>query len=44
MISLCSEGLEYMFLKGGNFMPDMEKLAGQLFFPTNQQLFLEEKK
>ena len=25
-------------------MPDMEKLAGELFFPTNQQLFLVKKK
>ena len=31
---------EYMFLQGGKFMPGMEKLAGELFFPTNQQLFL----
>ena len=32
--------LEYMFLSAGKFMPGMEKLAGELFFPTNQQLFL----
>ena len=31
---------EYMFLQAGKFMPGMEKLAGELFFPTNQQLFL----
>ena len=29
-----------MFLQAGKFMPGMEKLAGELFFPTNQQLFL----
>ena len=32
---------EYMFLYAGKFMPGMEKLAGELFFPTNQQLFLQ---
>ena len=32
--------LEYVFLSAGKFMPGMEKLAGELFFPTNQQLFL----
>ena len=31
---------EYVFLSAGKFMPGMEKLAGELFFPTNQQLFL----
>jgi hypothetical protein len=34
------QGLEYVFLSAGKFMPGMEKLAGELFFPTNQQLFL----
>ena len=33
-------GLEYMFLYAGKFMPGMEKPAGELFFPTNQPLFL----
>ena len=33
-------GQEYVFLSAGKFMPGMEKLAGELFFPTNQQLFL----
>ena len=32
--------LEYVFLLAGKFMPGMEKLASELFFPTNQQLFL----
>ena len=32
--------MEYVFLSAGKFMPGMEKLAGELFFPTNQQLFL----
>ena len=32
--------VEFMFLYAGKFMPGMEKLAGELFFPTNQQLFL----
>ena len=32
--------IEYVFLSAGKFMPGMEKLAGELFFPTNQQLFL----
>ena len=32
-----------MFLYAGKFMPGMEKLAGELFFPTNQQLFLTTK-
>ena len=31
---------EYMFLSAGKFMPGMEKLAGELFFPTKGQLFL----
>ena len=31
---------KYVFLSAGKFMPGMEKLAGELFFPTNQQLFL----
>ena len=35
-----SLGIEYVFLSAGKFMPGMEKLAGELFFPTNQQLFL----
>jgi hypothetical protein len=43
MISLSSEGLEYMFLKGGNFMPDMEKLAGQLFFQQTNSFFRGKK-
>ena len=29
-----------MFLYADKFMPGMEKLAGELFFPTNKQLFL----
>ncbi len=29
-----------MFLSAGKFMPGMEKLAGELFFPTKGQLFL----
>ena len=33
-------GSEYVFLSAGKFMPGMEKLTGELFFPTNQQLFL----
>ena len=34
--------LEYMFLYAGKFMPGMEKLAGELFFPTNQQFLTTE--
>ena len=40
---IVSRVVEYMFLQAGKFMPGMEKLAGELFFPTNQQLFLGEK-
>ena len=36
----CANTQEYVFLSAGKFMPGMEKLAGELFFPTNQQLFL----
>ena len=33
-------GKSYVFLSAGKFMPGMEKLAGDFFFSTNQQLFL----
>jgi hypothetical protein len=34
-LMLSGKNPEYMFLQGGKFMPGMEKLAGELFFPTN---------
>ena len=39
MLSIKWKHREYVFLSAGKFMPGMEKLAGELFFPTNQQLF-----
>ena len=32
-----------MFLQAGKFMPGMEKLAGELFFPAKGQLFFDRR-